>query len=232
MVVNYNQIHEIENVLSDVLQYKSKYDIIVVDDGSIDGSDEIARKMGFQLIAHETNKGVGAAIRSGIDFGRKNGFDYIIIMASNGKMKAKDIPVISEKLISGEADYVQGSRFLNKDSSIELTPFRKFAIPVFTSVFKTLLGIKSSDLTCGYRAYLLSILDNEKININQNWLDRYELEYYIHYWVHKLHYRVVEVPVTMDYSHLHKGRKSKIVPILDWWSMSRPFILLSLGLKK
>jgi len=57
------------------------------------------------------------------------------------------------------------------------------------------------------------------------------MEYYIHYWACHLGLRILEVPVTIPYTHLSKSRRSKIVPFIGWWSMIRPFFLLSLGLK-
>lgn len=93
-----------------------------------------------------------------------------------------------------------------------------------------LTGFKSTDSSNGFRAYKLSLFKDKRINVFQDWLDRYELETYLHYKVLTLGYKVLEVPVSKDY--LPGIRKySKIRPVIDWWKMARPLFLLKLGLK-
>jgi dolichol-phosphate mannosyltransferase len=182
---------------------------------------------------HELNRGVGAAIRTGIDAAKaQNHYDYLIIMASNGKMLPEEISTLVEPLHANKADYVQGSRFLVGNRSPGLTVFRRLSIPIFTCLMNLILSRRFTDVTCGFRAYRMSILFDPNINIYQSWLDQYEFEYYIHYWVCCLGYRVQEVPVTMKYTHLAAGRKSKIKPFVGWWSMFRPFLLLTLRIKR
>ena len=104
-------------------------------------------------------------------------------------------------------------------------------IRILTRMVAVLTGFKGTDVTCGFRAYKLSLFDNPEINIWQSWLDRYELEYYLHYKVIKLGYRVREVPVSMTYPT--DGRPySKIRPFVGWWSMVRPLVLLALNLRR
>ncbi|MGN6391442.1 MAG: hypothetical protein ACTHM9_04205, partial [Gemmatimonadales bacterium] len=94
------------------------------------------------------------------------------------------------------------------------------------------LGRRFTDITCGFRAYRLWIVRDPRVNLRQSWLNRYELELYIHYYACRLGARIVEVPVTIDYSHLAPGRKSKMRPLVSWWSILRPFLLLGTGLKR
>jgi dolichol-phosphate mannosyltransferase len=75
------------------------------------------------------------------------------------------------------------------------------------------------------------LFDDPAIDIDQVWLGRYEMEYYIHYKVLKLGYRLVEAPVSMVYPAERKNY-SKIKPFVGWWSMIRPWIFLILKLRK
>jgi dolichol-phosphate mannosyltransferase len=87
-----------------------------------------------------------------------------------------------------------------------------------------------SDVTNGFRAYRLALLDDPRIRIDQPWLDRYELEYYLHWKAITLDYRVIEVGVSKTYPK--DGRNySKIRKVRDWWSIIRPTLLLWLHLK-
>ena len=110
--------------------------------------------------------------------------------------------------------------------------FRSAAIPAYSLLASALLGRRFTDITCGFRAYRLWILRHPEVNLQQDWLDRYEAELYIHYYVCRLDARIVEVPVTIDYSHLSAGRKSKMKPVSGWWSLLRPILLLRAGLRR
>lgn len=231
IIVNYNQIHELPAVLKQVEKFHPKKDTVVVDDGSSDNSWTFAKDEGFRLVRHSRNQGVGAAIRTGILFGIENRYESVVIIAGNGKMFPSDIPRVIQPILENRADFVQGSRYLEGGGSPSLTLFRKIAIPIFTFTMGLLVQKRFSDITCGFRAYRLSLFENPRFKISQSWLDKYELEFYILYWAVKLKYRIQEVGVHMHYSHLQSGRVSKIKPIVGWWSMIRPFLFLKLRLK-
>ncbi len=84
-------------------------------------------------------------------------------------------------------------------------------------------------MTNGFRAYRLGLLDDERIRLEQDWLETYELEYYLHYKVISLGYRFREVAVSKNYPSRRKY--SKIRPVMDWWSIVRPILLLRFGIK-
>lgn len=232
IVANYNQEVEIENYLVEVLKYFEKNQVIVVDDGSTDRSREMAEKMGFQVIHHQQNQGIGAAIRSGLNFAIEKNFDGVLISSSNGKMVPAEFPRILGKLNEGQFSYIQGSRFMREGRSVNLPLFRKISIPILSVLWSLILGTKMTDITCGLRAYKVALLRDPRIKLDQEWLNRYELEYYLHIkFLRVLKVEMLEVPVTIKYNHLESNRKSKIKPISGWWSMARPFVFLLLGIK-
>ncbi|WP_413293252.1 glycosyltransferase family 2 protein [Bdellovibrio sp. HCB185ZH] len=232
VIVNYNQNQEIAGFLSDVIQHWPQNQSVVVDDGSYDDSPDIAQQRGFKVLRHLKNQGVGAAIRTGILYARENKYEAVLIMSSNGKMVPSEIHTVVSPLLNKKADYVTGSRFLNGNRSPGLTLFRRLSIPIFSSICTILLKRRFSDITCGFRCYKIDFLFNETCDISQEWLSRYELEYYIHYWACENRLKIAEVPVTIKYNHLQSNRKSKIRPIIDWWSMIKPLFFLRLKLKK
>ncbi len=233
IVANYNQEQEIGAYLDRVDHYFPKQQIVVIDDGSTDASPEIAESAGFELIRHPRNLGIGAAIRTGINEARRRGLQWVLISSSNGKIRPEDFRQVYAPVAAGEADYTTGSRFVAGGGHPGLPMFRRLSIPVFSLASSLWIGRWFSDITCGFRAYTLEILDRSGADLDQEWLNRYELEYYIHYRVSQLKdVRIREVPVTIDYAHLEKGRTSKIKPFVGWWSMIRPVLLLRLGLRK
>ena len=203
---------------------------IVVDDGSDDGGPELAREAGARVITQERRRGVGAAIRTGIEVARANGHSAVIVLAANGKDDPAEAPRRIDKLRAGY-DYVQGSRFLREGgASVRLPRGRGLMIRGYTWLFSVLSGFKGTDVTNGFRAYRLSLLDDPRIRIDQSWLDRYELEYYVHWKAIKLGYRVIEVGVSKTYPK-GGGNYSKIRRVRDWWSIVKPTVLLWLRVR-
>jgi dolichol-phosphate mannosyltransferase len=233
IVVNFEQEREIGAFLDRLVAANPGLDVVVVDDGSADRSASIAEGRGFPVLKHGKNLGVGAAIRTGIRHAISTGrFEYLVIMSANGKMHPEELPLVIGPIVNGEADYVQGSRFLEGGRALSLSPFRRAAIPAYSLLATLLLRARFTDITCGFRAYRLSLFADERVNLDQDWLNRYEAELYIHYYACKLGARVIEVPVTIDYSHLEDDRKSKMRPFAGWWSLFRPLFLLSAGIKR
>ena len=228
-VVVYNEGERLGRVLAQFPKQRS-YDVLVVDDGSTDGSTQTARAVGLTVLAHNTNRGVGAAIRTAITYARAQGYEFMVVMAGNGKMLPAEIPRLTEPLLAGQADYVQGSRYLAGGRAPNLPLFRRVMIHLFTRLVNAVSDFRGTDVTCGFRAYRLSVLDLPGVNLEQLWLDHYEMEYYIHHHVLRARLRVVEVPISMVYPDGGKDY-SKIRPFRGWWSMVRPWILLKLHLK-
>jgi dolichol-phosphate mannosyltransferase len=231
-IANYNQIHEIKSFLPDVLKYWDKKHLVVVDDGSNDGSQDYPATLGLQTLRHSQNIGVGAAIRTAILHAHTNNYKAILVMSSNGKMKPVEIERLIKPVLEDAADYTTGSRFIRGGESPGLTSFRRAMIPVFSFLASIALFRNFSDITCGFRCYKIDFLFNGSCDINQVWLNRYEMEYYIHFWACKMKLKIQEVPVTIRYDHLKKNRFSKIRPVVDWWSMMKPLLYLRLGLKR
>lgn len=235
VVVGYNQEIEIASTLEDLGRYVPPGEIVVIDDGSSDRSASIAETAGHRVVRHATNRGVGAAIRTGIRLAQSMGKQYVVIFSANGKMVASDVPRVSAPIEEDRADYVQGSRFAPGGRTLHLPWVRYGLIKVFSLLSRVVLGRSFTDITCGLRAYRVDWLAwprADDVDIDQAWLDRYELEYYVHYQACRKQLRIVEVPVTIRYSHLTPGRLSKIRLHRQWWSIVRPFVLLPLGMRR
>lgn len=238
-VIFYNEEDKIKFLLEKFKKLKLDYfyEVVFLDDGSTDHSAKTVRgfiesikKEKQELISNTTNKGVGFSIRRVIRFGLDNHFDICVIMAGNGKDTPLEIPLLLSPIVKNNYDYVQGSRFLEGGSFKNLPFLRKLMILGFTFLMRFFTGFKCTDSTNGFRAYKFSIFNDSRINLDQKWLDRYELETYLHYKVITLGYKVKEVPVSKNYLPNVKNY-SKIRPVIDWWKLARPIFLLKLGIK-
>lgn len=236
--VAYNEKVKLVNVIERFLKSPSvaQADYLVVDDGSDDGTTEMIasyKDRGVMSIKHPKRLGVGAAIRSGIEYAMTHGYDVIVIMAGNDKDNPEEIPQLLGPILSESYDLVQGSRYLGKTGAGGQMPFyRKFATRLHPLVFSLFSGRRVTDTTNGFRAMRLSIFNDERIDLKQDWLNTYELEPYILWKVITLGYKFKETFVTKIYPSKKLGGYTKMVPILSWWSILKPLFYLRLGIKK
>lgn len=204
--------------------------VFVVDDGSTDDGPALAAAAGATVIHLGGRRGVGAAIRAGLLAALAAGHGAAVVMAGNGKDDPAEAPRLIARLRDGDT-YVQGSRFLEGGSYRNLPRARYLMIRGYTVVFRILIRRPGTDVTNGFRAYRLALLDDDRIDITQGWLDHYELEYYIHYKAMTGGHRTSEVAVSKSYPPVRRSY-SKIRPFRDWWSIVRPIVLLRLGLRR
>ncbi|MEM3713154.1 MAG: glycosyltransferase family 2 protein [Thermoproteota archaeon] len=210
--------------------------VLVVDEPTVDIEKAIA--LGSKLaippttvIRNGRRMGVGYAIREGLNYALKKGYDIVVIMTGNGKDNPEEIPRLLKAIEEGY-DYVQGSRFL-PGGRCEKTPIlRGIFIRLWPYIWTLFTGVRCTDVTNGFRAYKISMVKDKRINLNQEWLNHYALEYYIHYKAIILGYKFKEVPVTKKYMFRHRGGYSKIVPYRDWIHIVMPLILLKFGARK
>jgi dolichol-phosphate mannosyltransferase len=232
----YNEEAQIGPLLDRFRQVLEKgivHEVLAVDDGSTDRTPEILRRYDYcTVITHPTHQGCGDAIRSAYRYALEKQFDIFVIMAGNGKDNPAEIERLLTPILRDEADYVQGSRFLPGGHSQGLPQHRNLAIRVFTWTFSLFLWRRYTDCTNGFRAYRTSILRDERLDWAQEWLGHsYEIEFYMHYKVAALGYRVVEVPVSKIYRPAANGTYTK-VRVRDWLTNLKPLFYLRLGLRK
>ncbi|AKB43104.1 glycosyltransferase family 2 protein [Methanosarcina vacuolata] len=129
--------------------------VIVVDDGSSDRTAEIAKKAGAEVIVHEANKGKGAALKTGFAAADDLGADIIVTMDSDGQHNPAEIPKLVDPIIKGEADMVNGSRYLN--GLDKNTPsYRRVGQTILDGATKLNSGLQITDSQSGFRAFSAS----------------------------------------------------------------------------
>lgn len=204
--------------------------ILVIDDGSRDGSVNVARAYGAEVLSMGRTVGVGAALRAGFEWARTRRFDVIVVCAGNNKDAPEEIPRLLDPIVNG-ADFVQGSRFLEGGKTGGMPLYRTLATRLHPILFSLAARKWVSESTNGFRAFRTTLLDDARIRLAQSWLDEYELEPYLYWKTIRLGYKTSEAPVTKIYPPKRLGY-TKMTPIVGWWSMLRPILLLGLGLRR
>jgi dolichol-phosphate mannosyltransferase len=203
--------------------------ILVIDDGSVDRSAAVARELGATVVGMGRTAGVGAALRAGFASALGSGHDVLVVMAGNNKDAPEEIPLLLDPIAAGQADVVQGSRFLKRGARFGPMPrYRRVATRIHPFLFSLVARHRVTDSTNGFRAIHSRVLRDPRLDLGQPWLDAYALEPYLYLAAIRLGYRTVEVPVTKIYPPRELGQ-TKMKPVTGWWSILQPLIYAGLG---
>ena len=227
----YNQVSELPSLLDKCKETMPADHFFIVDNGSNDGSAELIKDSGFDCVHLDRNYGIGYALRLGVMRAKERNHEIVVNLAGNGKMLPNEMDRFITPIVNNHADYVSGSRFLKGGQSPNLPLFRRISIPLIVNTLVCILFRKRlTDATCGYRAYRTSIVDQEGVDWQAKWLDKYQFEYYLYAKAIKLKLRCIEVPCSMIYPNKSKNY-SKIRPFIGWWHMLQPWLLVGLRIR-
>ena len=146
----FNEAQNIGEIIRQINQ--QKYGCLVVDDGSLDATADIAESLGATVIKHCMNLGQGYAVLTSFKAAIRENCDIIIEMDADGQHDPKEIKSFIEKLENTNVDIVVGSRI--KGSNYQGAPtFRKAFLPHFTRLINRVTGYEMTDAMCGFRAF-------------------------------------------------------------------------------
>jgi glycosyltransferase involved in cell wall biosynthesis len=145
----FNESAAIASVVAD-LRAQAR-NIVVVDDGSVDGTAAAARDGGAVVLRHSLNRGQGAALQTGIEFALRRGAQAIVTFDSDGQHSPDDIPIMLAPLRSGKAEVVLGSRFLGTAES--MPALRRLLLRLAVIFTRATSGLPVTDAHNGLRAF-------------------------------------------------------------------------------
>jgi glycosyltransferase involved in cell wall biosynthesis len=198
----FNEVNTIEEIIRRVAATKLPTEILVVDDGSTDGTREkltrLAKEKKIRAILHEKNQGKGAAVRTGIQNATQ---DIVIIQDADLEYNPKDYPALIKPIKEGIADVVYGSRFLGGGRRPILF-WNMVANKLLTFMTNILYNNILSDMETGYKVFKRSIFKDITLRSN-----RFDFEPEFTAKILKRHVRIFEVPITFNPREYSEGKK-------------------------
>lgn len=199
----YNEESTIQEIIKRVLKMGLADEVIVVDDGSTDGTRDILSEMvssvpQLHLILHEKNQGKGAAVRSGIDAAQS---DLVLIQDADLEYDPRDYPKLLEPIEEGRADVVYGSRFLGGPRRSTMF-WHMVANRMLTFMTNVLYNSILSDMETGYKLFRREILADMPLHAR-----RFDFEPEVTAKLLKRRVRIFEVPITFNPREYEEGKK-------------------------
>ena len=147
----YNEARSLPGVLDRVRAARLTEDVVVVSDGSIDGTERIAAAHGVPYLRHPVNLGYVRAVQTGVRFADAHGYDYVVMLDADGQHDPAAVPALTAPIRAGSRDVVIGSRFV-VPTGYRAPLGRRLGMRVFSSVTALLGSQRVHDTTSGYKA--------------------------------------------------------------------------------
>lgn len=203
----YNEEKTIGNVIHSLPRNCArKVEVLVVNDGSQDRTEEVAWQAGADhVISHTTNKGLGITFRDGIDEALKMGADIIVNIDADGQFNPLDIPRLIQPILDRKADMVTCSRFKDPRLTPHMPMIKIFGNRFFAEVLNFLLKKKYYDTQCGFRAY------SKEAALNLVLFGRFTYTQEVFIDLVKKGFRIIEIPCRVVGERKGKSRVVKNV---------------------
>ena len=210
----YNEEKTIGSVIKGISNVAQTADIAVINDGSSDRTETVARDAGAFVINLPFNLGYGAALQSGFKYAVRHGYRYAIQMDGDGQHNPSSLISLVNEIEKNNADVVIGSRFLG-DNNYNAPALRKIGMKIFSIITNFITGQKFTDPTSGYRA-----INSDILKFYSN--DIYPVDYPdadVIIMLHQAGFRIMEIPVDMNPSLTGKSMHSGLKPIYYLFKM-------------
>ena len=199
IIPTYNEKENIEKIIRAVFDLEGEYHILVIEDGSPDGTAAIVKSLQkeFQerlfMIERQGKQGLGTAYLTGFKWSVEHEYDYIFEMDADFSHNPDDVPRLYKACSEGGADLAIGSRYCNGISVINW-PIGRVIMSYYASVYvRTVLGMKVYDTTAGFKCYRRKVL--QTIDLDKVRMKGYGFQIEMKYSTYKLGFKIQEVPI-------------------------------------
>lgn len=196
----YNEEASLAKVIAE-LKTEGFKDILVVNDGSCDNTATVAKESGANVISHILNVGLGGAIATGLEYARKNNYDYAITVDADGQHDTFDVFKLKELLLENKYDFVIGTRIKDLAKRYKL----RYIVNILSNLITyALYGVLVSDSQSGMRGF-----NKKALQLLKPITSGYEVSTELIGLAHKNHLKIGEINISGIYTSysLKKGQK-------------------------
>lgn len=147
-----NEAGSIESVIREIRAEDLDFEVLVIDDGSTDGTAALAEAAGARVVRLPFNLGIGGAVQTGLQYARAHDFGIAVQIDADGQHDPSQLPQLLAPLVAGEADVVVGSRFLG-ERDYKAPLLRRIGIRVFATIVSAVVGQRLTDTSSSFRAF-------------------------------------------------------------------------------
>jgi glycosyltransferase involved in cell wall biosynthesis len=216
-----NEEQTVGRVIDEIRAFDEGFDIVVVDDGSVDRTAGMAADRGAHVLRLPFNLGIGGAVQTGYRFAFEQGYDIAVQIDGDGQHDPSQLPAILGPVLSGEADLCVGSRFTGQ-GDYRSSFARRVGIKIFARVVSAVVRQRVTDTTSGFRAVNRKGIALFAADYPH---DYPEVEATVMCVKHKL--RLKEVPVEM---RERGGGASSITALRSVYYMTKVLLAIFVGL--
>ncbi|MDD3201743.1 MAG: polyprenol monophosphomannose synthase [Bacteroidales bacterium] len=199
LIPTYNEKENIEKIIRAVLSLEIDFHILVIDDGSPDGTADIVKRLQKEfpeslfILERSGKQGLGTAYITGFKWAIEHEYDYVIEMDADFSHNPKDLPRLYKACTENGVDLAIGSRYCNGISVINW-PIGRVIMSYYASMYvRTILGMKVYDTTAGFKCYSVKLL--KAIDFDRIKMKGYGFQIEMKYNAYKLGYKIEEVPI-------------------------------------
>jgi hypothetical protein len=222
IVPAFNEQAAVPRVIDELRSFDPALDIVVVDDGSFDGTAAVAAAKGARVLRLPFNLGIGGAVQTGFRYAFENGYDIAVRVDGDGQHDPSQLSLVLDPVLRGDADIVVGSRFVGGGDGYRSSRTRRIGIRLLALVVSRIVGQRVTDTTSGFQA-----LNRSAIALfARDYPHEYpEVEATVMVFRHRL--RLCEVPVSM---RERGGGRSSITALRSIYYMVKVLLAIFVGL--
>lgn len=235
IIPTYNEKENIENIIRAVFGLEKAFHILVIDDGSPDGTAVIVKNLRAEfpdrlfILEREGKLGLGTAYICGFKWAIEHKYDFIFEMDADFSHNPNDLPLLYRACTSQGADVAIGSRYCNGVNVVNW-PLGRVLMSYFASVYvRVVTGMKVQDTTAGFKCYRREVL--ETINLDRVHFKGYAFQVEMKFTAYKCGFKLVEVPIIFINRALGVSKMNSSifgealfgVLQLKWWSFFRKY---------
>ncbi len=212
IIPTYNEKENIENIIKAVFGLERAFHVLIIDDGSPDGTASIVKSLQkefpeqLHIVEREGKQGLGTAYIAGFRWAIEHGYDYIFEMDADFSHNPNDLIKLHDACSLQGADVAIGSRYVSGVNVVNW-PMGRVLMSYFASKYvRFILGVKIADTTAGFKCYRRQVL--ETIELDKIQFKGYAFQIEMKFTAHKCGFKIVEVPIVFVNRELGSSKMS------------------------